>query len=422
MNKGKLTPRRRLWQTTATMNRQKTIIFLPDGMADEPVAELDNRTPLQYADTPAMDSIAEKGRSGTLLTLPEGFPTSSEVANMSVLGCDLAGEYCGRGPLEAAGRNVELTPDDLAFRLNLVTVEDGILKDYSGGHVAQEHADELIKELNQAFGNEYVRFHPGLSYRTLLILTGKDFSAMVKTDKPDDSHGEKLSDHYPAPLEPAAESTAELLTDLMINAGEKLRNSPVNRKLEKMGKPPVNAIWPWSGGRGASFVTLKEKFGITGAVISAVDVINGLGRFLGMDVINVPGATGYIDTDYEGKASAAVEALQTHDFAYLHLEAIDEVSHQQNVELKVKTIEEFDSRVVAAALDAIGDEVAAAVLPDHPVPVKRGKHTRTPVPVAVRMAGAAPDGVRQYDEYSCRKGSLGAMTNGDLMKLLYPDQ
>ena len=401
------------------MSRPKTIIFLPDGMADEPVPELGGRTPLAAAWTPAMDRIAREGCSGTLLTLPAGFPTSSEVANMSVLGCDLATEYCGRGPLEAAGRNVPLGPEDAAFRLNLTAVENGVLRDYSAGHIEQAHANALIELLNADFGDERVRFYPGVSYRNILVLSGSAFSHRVKTDKPDDNHGERLADHLPQALEPAAERTAEFLRRLMIDTQAVLEASAVNRERAGAGKPLANSTWPWSGGRAGALRKLGEKYGITGAVISAVDVIVGLGRCLGMDAVPVPGATGYIDTNYDGKARAAVEALRTHDFVYLHLEAIDEVSHEKNLELKIRTIEAFDARIVAPVLDAVGPDVNVAVLPDHPVPIRLGKHTRDPVPVAVRMRGCKPDAVTVYDEVHCRDGALGAMSNGDLMNLLF---
>ena len=397
----------------------KTIIFLGDGMADEPIPELGGKTPLQYADTPAMDSIARDGSCGTLLTLPDGFPTSSEVANMSVLGCDLKTEYCGRGPLEAAGRNIALGPDDIAFRLNLTAVENGVLKDFSGGHVDQAYANELINALNKHFGSENVRFHTGVSYRNILVLSGPGYSHRVKADKPDDNHGERIADHLPSALEPKAEATAGFLRKLMEQAPAVLEKCPVNRQLAKQGKTKVNGVWPWNGGKAGSLRKLKDKYGISGAVISAVDVIIGLGRCLGMDVIAVPGATGYIDTNYEGKADAAIEALKTHDFVYLHLEAIDEVSHEQDLQNKIKAIEAFDSRVVGRVLSSVGSEVTAAVLPDHPVTIAIGKHTRTPVPVAVRMKSRKPDSVCMFDEIACKKGSLGAMKNGDLMNLLF---
>jgi 2,3-bisphosphoglycerate-independent phosphoglycerate mutase len=401
------------------MREHKTIIFLGDGMADEPVTELGGKTPLQYARTPGMDRIAREGRSGTLLTLPAGFPTSSEVANMSVLGCDLASEYCGRGPLEAAGRGVPLGSEDTAFRVNLVTTEGGVLHDFSGGHIAPADAAALIAALDKHFGSKLLRFYPGVSYRNILVLSGPAFSARVRTDKPDDNHGERVADHLPKAAAPEGEPAAELLRKLIAEAPAVLEDHPVNRRLKAEGKPIANGIWPWSGGKAGALRKLKDKYGISGAVISAVDVIVGLGRCLGMDVVRVPGATGYIDTNYEGKAAAAIEALKTHDLVYLHVEAIDEVSHEQNLQLKLKTIEDFDARIITPVLDAVGPAVNCAVLPDHPVPIKIGKHTRTPVPVSVRMAGRAPDGVQAFSELDCPRGNLGALKADGLMNLLF---
>jgi 2,3-bisphosphoglycerate-independent phosphoglycerate mutase len=401
------------------MVRRKTIIFLGDGMADEPVPELGGKTPLQAARTPGMDRIAHEGRSGTLLTLPTGFPTSSEVANMSVLGCDLPTEYCGRGSLEAAGRGVKLGPDDIAYRVNLTTVEGGVLRDFSGGHVAPEDSAVLIQALNRHFGSEKIRFHAGVSYRNILVLSGREFSARVKCDKPDDNHGERVVDHLPKAETPEGEATAAILKRLMLDATAFLEAHPVNQRLKSAGKAMANGLWPWSGGKVGALRKFKDKYGVRGAVISAVDVIVGLGRCLGMEAIPVEGATGYIDTNYEGKAAAAIEALKTHDFVYLHLEAIDEVSHEQNLAMKLKAIEDFDSRIIVPVMRALGDEVTYAVLPDHPVPITLGKHTRTPVPVSVRMAGVAPDGVQAFNEIDCPRGSLGAMKEDGLMKVLF---
>jgi 2,3-bisphosphoglycerate-independent phosphoglycerate mutase len=392
------------------MPNKKTIIFLGDGMADEPIAKLGGKTPLQAASTPAMDSIARSGCSGTLFTLPDGFPTSSEVANMSVFGCDLSAEYSGRGPIEAAGRCIPLGKDDIAFRVNLVTQRDGILTDFSGGHLPQEDAEELIELLNATFGRDNVRFHTGVSYRNLLILSGPEFSPNISTEKPDDNHGEAVDDHLPRATSPGAETTASFLRRLIHKAPSVL----------DAGHDPVNGIWPWSGGRAVGMRSLRDKYAISGAVISAVDVIMGLGRCLGMDVVNVPGATGYIDTNYEGKAEAAIRELETHDLIYLHIEAIDEVSHAQDLDLKLKAIEDFDSRIVGPVLEAVDDSVTVAVLPDHPVPIASGKHTRTPVPAAVRMAARPPDGVQAFDEQACLAGSLGAMAGPDFMNLLFP--
>lgn len=401
------------------MSRRKTIVFLGDGMADEPMAELGGKTPLQVAFTPGMDRIAREGRSGTLLTLPDGFPTSSEVANMSVMGCDLPTEYCGRGALEAAGRGVPLGPGDIAFRVNLTTVEDGFLRDFSGGHIAPADAALLIQALNHQLGTDKIRFYAGLSYRNILVCSGPEFTAQVKTDKPDDNHGQQVADHLPRALSPEGEATAEVLRRLMAMAEAVLVNHPVNQRLTAEGHAMANGIWPWSGGRAGVLKGLREKYGITGAVITAVDVISGLGRCLGLDVVPVPGATGYIDTNYEGKAAAAVEAIKTHDFVYLHLEAIDEVSHEQNLTLKIKAIEDFDARIICPVMAAVGADANYVVLPDHPVPLRLGKHTRTPVPVSVRMPGVLPDGVSAFNEIDCPHGSLGAMRGDALMRILF---
>jgi len=400
------------------MTKRKAIIIIGDGMADEPLDELGGLTPLEHAATPAMDSIARDGCSGTLLTLPEGAPTSSDVANMSILGCDLATEYCGRGPLEAAGRGIPLEADDVAFRVNLVTVEDGILRDFSAGHIAQAEAEELIALLDRELGGDGIRLHCGVSYRHILVLSGSRFSGNIAADKPDDNHGEPVDEHLPVARGPEAELTAETLRKLMASAAELLAGCETNARLVAAGRSPANGIWPWSGGSAGSLKTLQDKYGITGAVITAVDVIAGLGCKLGMDRIAVPGATGYIDTNYEGKGDAAIEAIKTHDLVYLHVEAIDEVSHEQDLGKKLSAIEDFDRRVVARVLDAVPADTSICILPDHPVPVAIGKHTRTPVPVAVRMQGLAPDAVNAFSERACETGKLGAMRNGDLMDLL----
>jgi len=390
------------------MKTRKTIVFLGDGMADEPMAELGGRTPLQSAETPNMDRIAREGRCGTLLTLPDGFPTSSDVANMSVLGCDLATELCGRGPLEAASQGIVLGPDDVCFRMNLVTVgPDGRLLDFSGGHIAQADAEAAVALLNRTLGTPSIRFHAGVSYRNLLILSGAAFDADIVCDKPDDNFGNPVADHLPRARSARAEATATLLRELTGRAAQVLAGGG------------ANAIWLWSGGKAGAIHSIADRYGIRAAVISAVDVINGLGRCMGMDVIRVPGATGYIDTNYEGKADAAVAALATHDFVYVHVEAIDEVSHAQDLALKLQVIEDLDRRLIGRVMAALDDEVCYAVLPDHPVPLSTGKHTRTPVPVAVRCPGVTPDDVATYDEIACARGVLGAMKGRDLMDLLF---
>jgi len=390
------------------MKPHKTVVFLGDGMADEPIAELGHRTPLQAANTHHMDAIARLGRSGTMLTLPEGFPTSSDVANMSVLGCDLATELCGRGPLEAASQGIPLGPNDIAFRMNLVTVDaDGILRDFSGGHIAQADAEEAIRLLNDALGTGSIRFYPGVSYRNLLVLSGPEYSAEISYDKPDDNHGQPVAKHLPRTKSTEGQHTAAVLRDLIARAADVLKGRA------------ANGIWPWSGGKAGAIHNICQRYGIRAAVISAVDVINGLGRCMGMDVIKVPGATGYIDTNYEGKADAALKALADgYDFVYVHVEAIDEVSHAQDLALKMKAIEDFDRRLVGRVMDGAGPAVAYSVLPDHPVPLALGKHTRTPVPVAVYQPGVGPDDVQTFDESAARHGALGHLKGSALMDLL----
>ncbi len=398
------------------MKHAKTVLFLGDGMADEPLAELNGKTPLQAASTPNMDWIAANGRSGTLLTLPDGFPTSSDVANMSVLGGDLATELCGRGPLEAASQGIVMGVDDVVFRMNLVTVaEDGTLADFSGGHVGEKEQLEAIALLNEKIaanwkGNEgeYIRFYAGVSYRNLVLLHGAAFNgAAVAYDKPDDNSGNPVAEHLPRAKSAEGEYTAKVLNDIIRLAAEVLKGRG------------ANGVWPWSGGKAGAIHSVSKKYGVKAAVISAVDVINGLGRTMGLDVIKVPGATGYIDTNYEGKADAAIKAIRDgYDFVYVHIESTDEVSHAQDLKLKIQAIEDFDKRLIGRVRAALGDEVSYCVLPDHPVPVRLGKHTRTPVPVAVYQPGEPADASQTYDEESAAKGSLGNLAGDDLMNLL----
>ena len=386
----------------------KTVLFLGDGMADEPIESLGGQTPLEAAKTPWMDKIARDGRSGTFLTLPDGFPTSSDVANMSVMGGDLPTELCGRGPLEAASMGLNLGPDDVAFRMNLVTVnEDGTLKDFSAGHIGAAAQQEAIALLNEKLGSAKIRFYAGVSYRNIVVLSGPEYSSAVAYDKPDDNQGNPVAEHLPRAKAPEGEATAAALRDIIAKAAEVLKGRQ------------ANGVWPWSGGKAGAIHSIATRYGIRGAVVSAVDVINGLGRVMGLDVIKVPGATGYIDTNYEGKADAAIKAIEDgYDFVYVHIESTDEVSHEQKLDLKLKAIEDFDSRLIGRVMAKLGDAAAYCVLPDHPVPLRLGKHTRTPVPFAVYQPGNAPDAVVSYGERTALHGSLGALKGGELMDLL----
>lgn len=399
------------------MKSNKVVIFLGDGMADEPVSELNGKTPIEAAETQGMDLIAKNGRSGTLLTLPNGFPTSSDVANMSVLGGNLATELSGRGPLEAASQGIILGENDVAFRMNLVTInDDGTLKDFSGGHVGKSEQEEAIALLNKEIADKFsgdegesIRFYAGVSYRNLLILRGKRFSGKaVAYDKPDDNTGNKVADHLPRAKSPEGEYTAKVLCDVIAKAQEVLKGRG------------ANGVWPWSGGKASGVHSISELYGIKGAIIAAVDVINGLGKVMGLDVIKVPGATGYIDTNYRGKADATIDALKNgYDFVYVHVEAIDEVSHAQDLKLKLQAIEDFDKKLIMPVIEGAPEGTAFVVLPDHPVPLALGKHTRTPVPVAVWQPGVKPDAVEHYSEKDALSGALGAMKESDLMDLLF---
>ncbi len=397
----------------------KALIFLADGMADLPLKELGNKTPLEAVDTPAMDSIAAKGSSGTFLTLPEGLPTSSDVANMSVMGFFPEENYPGRGSIEAVSQGIELGANDVAWRCNLVTVSpDGIMADYSAGHIDDVVSKQLMIDLQANFGSEKVTFYPGVSYRNLLILHGAEFSAEVAYYKPDSSHGINIKDLPWIALNDSIEAkhTVDVINKLFVETAAFLAKHPLNAAKAS----PASHIWPWSPGKRPNLKTFSERYqGKTGAVISAVDVVRGIGKCTDMDVIIVPGATGYIDTNYAGKAEAAIEAIKTHDFVYLHVEAIDECSHEGNLELKMRAIADFDAKIVAPVLEALKDEdVIFAVLPDHPVPVELRKHTVTPVPVAICGPGIACDDIKVFSETEAPKGKLGFMKGDELMKIL----
>lgn len=399
--------------------KMKYVLFLGDGMADEPIEELGGKTPLMVANTPNMDRIAREGRCGTFLTLPDGFPTSSDVANLSVFGYDLAKCYTGRGPLESAAQGIDLPPDEVAFRCNLIAEKDGILEDYSGGHIKNEESRELIKFLNEKFGSPKIKFYPGVSYRNLLILKGEEFCEDVDYQKPDSSHGLFVKDLLAKARSPKADATVKLINELTLKSKEVLESHPINKNRAKAGELMANMIWPWSPGRKPAMETFKQKYGKSGAVISAVDVIYGIGFFAEMKRVNVPGATGWIDTDYEAKADYALKVLEEVDFVYLHVEAIDEVGHLGQLDKKIKAIEDFDRRLIGRFLSKMKGEFSAAVLPDHPVPVKLRKHTRTPVPFAIMKPGVKPDSVLTYDESSCLKGDYGFLKGDQLLKALF---
>lgn len=397
----------------------KSILFLADGMADEPLVELGGKTPLEYANTPNMDKIARKGANGLFLSLPEGFPTSSDVANMSVLGYALEKYYPGRGPIEAVSQGIKLAPDDIAFRCNLIHTKNGILVDYSAGHVSNENAKVMMLDIQKNFGSSKVTFHSGVSYRNIMVLHGKEFSLDIECQKPDSCQGMKLSELDPVFISNSfeAKNSVQFIKEITAKTAEFLKDHPLNKGV----KNPANSIWVHSPGRSPALPKFSDLYkGKKGAIISAVDVIVGLGICAGMDIIKVPGATGFIDTNYKGKADAAIKALETHDLVYLHVEAIDECSHMGDIKLKIKAIEDFDSKIIGPVLSALEgrNDISFALLPDHPVPVKLKKHTRTPVPVAILSHYVPSDFVTSYSEKEAKRGSLGLMKNKELMELI----
>lgn len=402
----------------------KHIIILGDGMADWPVEQLGNRTLLQHAHTPNMDRLARNGRCGCLTTVPEGFHPGSEVANMSVLGYDLNRVYEGRGVLEAASMGVDLQPGDMAMRCNLVCIDGDLLKNHSAGHITTAEAAELIEYLQAHLGNDRVHFYTGVQYRHLLVVRGGD--KRVRCTPP---HDVPLKPFRPLLVQaetPEAQDTADLLNTLILQSQQLLAAHPLNRRRTAEGKDPANSIWPWSPGYRPQMEPLSERFPQVkrGAVISAVDLIRGIGRYAGLRNIEVEGVTGLYDTNYEGKAAAALDALRTDDFVYLHVEASDEAGHEGDVSLKIKTIENLDSRIVGPISEAVqhwDEPVAIAVLPDHPTPCKLRTHTAEPVPFLIYRPGIEPDEVQTYDEAACRAGSYGHLKGNEFINAFMND-
>lgn len=398
----------------------KTLIILGDGMADEPIDELGGKTPLQYADTPFMDTLARLGTTGRLKTVADGFHPGSEVANMAVLGYDLPTVYEGRGVLEAASMGVDLKPDELAMRCNLVCIEGDLLKNHSAGHIRTEEADLLIRSLNRALGSDRIRFYTGVSYRHLLVIKGGD--KRLVCIPPHDIPLHPFRPNMVRAEVPEAEETAALLNQLIMQSQEVLKDHPVNLRRIQEGHDAANSIWPWSPGVRPAMQTLKSMYGIQkSSVISAVDLIRGIGVYAGMKVIHVEGATGLYDTNYEGKADAALEALKTDDLVYLHVEASDEAGHEGDVRLKIQTIEDLDHRIVGPIFQALQtwkEPVAIAVLPDHPTPCSIRTHTNVPVPFLIYRPGDEPDPVMTFDEFSVENGKYGLLEKDEFIRQL----
>lgn len=386
----------------------KFIMIIADGMADYPVKELGGKTPLQVAFHPNMDKIVSKGICGLLKTVPEGMEVVTDIAVLSILGYDPKKYYVGRGPLEAASLGISLGEGDIAFRCNLITEKEGILDDYSAGHIDTEEAKEIINFINENLGvSEKIQFYSGVSYRHLLVFRDSHYSNEVKCIPPHDVVGKPIKKLMVTPLSKRGEKMATLLNDMILKSKEILLNHPITIKKMGKGEKPANMIWPWSPGKMPKYPKLKEKYGINGAVISAVDVIKGIGIYAGLDVIEVPGATGYIDTNYEGKADYALKSLENHDLVLVHVEAPDEAGHMGDYYLKIKTIEDLDDRLLGNIFDRIKGDFTIAILPDHLTPVTIRAHAPGPVPFAIYSnVREKKSNINHFNEISVMQGSL----------------
>ena len=395
----------------------KHIIILGDGMADLPVERLGGKTLLQYAHKPMMDLLAREGRCGRLVTVPEGFPPGSEVANTAILGYDLNKVYEGRGPLEAASIGYEMADDDFAIRCNIITLEDGKIITHNGGNLETDDARVLIDYLNEHLGSDRVKFITGIQYRHLLVIKGGN--KHIVCAPPHDHPNEEWRALLVKAEIPEAQETADLINDLILKSQELLAKHPYNLAKAAKGERQANSIWPWSGGYRPSMETLMRQYPEikSGTVISAVDLIQGIGKYAGLRIVKVPGATGLADTNYEGKAQAAIDALEHDDFVFVHVEASDEAGHDGDLELKLKTIEYLDQRLIAPIYNKVKDkDVCIAVLPDHLTPVEMRIHVGQPVPFLIWHKGIEPDSVQQYDEISCVSGSYGLLKLNEFMK------
>ena len=391
----------------------KYVVLLGDGMADWDIESLGGKTPLAYAKTPHMDRVAREGTLGLIDTVPRGLKPGSDVAILSVLGYDPAVCYTGRGPLEAASMGVRLDPGDLAFRCNLVTLGDGadpVMADFTAGHIPSDEAREIILDLDRRIGTETLKFHPGVGYRHLLVWKGG--GPEVETTPPHDITGQPTAGYLPRG------KGAEDVIGLMLRSREVLKDHPVNRRRAAAGRKQATSVWLWGQGGKPAMEPLSTKYGLRGGMISAVDLLNGLGVYAGLEILRVPGATGYIDTNYVGKAEKVLEALGERDFVFVHVEAPDEMGHEGNLEGKVKAIEDFDEKVVGTVLKGIGrhGDYRVLVLSDHPTPIAKRTHTAEPSPFAV-LCSREEDNVRSAEEYSeeaARRGGI-VVTPGCLL-------
>lgn len=362
----------------------KYVIIVPDGAADYPIDIFDGKSVIEAAHTPNMDEITVKGKQGTALTVPPSLTPGSDVAMMSLLGYDPLRFYSGRAPLEAVAMNIQLGSNDWVFRCNLVTIADKKMADHSAGHISTEEASTLINELAQHLDDEHVHFHTGLSYRHLCVINGIQFK--VKTSPPHDIIGEKISKHLPHG------KNSEILTEIMERSQELFAGHDINKVRMDLGENPVSSVWFWGQGQKAIMERFSRRYGLKGAAITAVDLVKGLAKLIGFDLIEVPGATGYVDTNYEGKAEAAIKALKEYDIVLIHVEAPDEAGHSGNAIVKKQAVELIDKHIVGPVHNALKtyDNYRILVMPDHLTPVETRAHSGEPVPFA--MAGKSIQG------------------------------
>jgi 2,3-bisphosphoglycerate-independent phosphoglycerate mutase len=392
----------------------KYVMLIPDGAADLPLDELGGKTPLEAANIPFLDLIAREGIGGTVRTIPPGIGTGSDVASLSLLGYDPRKYYTGRGPLEAAYHGIELKKGQIAYRCNLITEKDGALADYSSGHITSDEAAILIRAIDDALGTDKIEFHPGVSYRHLMILK-EGGSPETKCYPPHDVLGRPIKEVLPSGY------GANLLIDLINRSPAVLRDHEINKKRIAADKNPGNMIWPWGQGPPPHLTTFRDRFGIEGSVITAVDVIKGIGIYSGLDVINVNGATGYYDTNYEEKARSALASLKMKDFVFVHVEAPDEAGHEGDAKAKIKALEDFDNRTVRSIMEGLPEfgDYRVLVVPDHATPCSLRTHDPAPVPFALYSSNGEADGMPAFDEKSANEdGSIHLKHGEELIRLL----
>jgi 2,3-bisphosphoglycerate-independent phosphoglycerate mutase len=388
----------------------KYIICLGDGMSDYPIKEIGNKTPLEKAHTPNMDFIAKNGQAGLILTIPEGFEPGSDVANMSVLGYDPQKYYTGRGPIEAVSLGIEIPPGKVAFRCNFVFIQDNIMKSFSAEHITKEESAAIIDELNDALSGKGVQFYTGVSYRHILLADQKYLD--LKCIPPHDITDKDISEYLPIG------TYSEELLSVMHACNEIMAKSKINKQRISRNLAPANHIWPWGQGSAPALKSFQELYGHSGGVITAVDLLKGLGMLAKLETPNIEGATGYIDTNYKGKIKAALKILENKDFVYIHIEAPDEAGHLGDVDIKIKAIEDFDRKVVGEILKYQADNpgTRVMVLPDHATPCELKTHTKDPVPVALYYQGIEADAALSYSENEVKQGTLSFPNPWELLK------